>query len=91
MLAVSGRERRRVVSVGAVRGVLVLRGGRWVVDNDSEVRLLEALRGERCARDRLWAMAATLDAGLVGVGGLRRLNGWLSAIAAVERPEETGL
>ena len=88
MLAVSSRERRRVVSVGAVRGVLVLRGGRWVVDNDSEVRLLEALRGERCARDRLWAIAATLDAGLVGVGGLRRLNGRLSAITAVGRPEE---
>ena len=88
VLAVSVRERRRVVSVGAVRGVLVLRGGRWVVDNDSEVRLLEALRGERGARARLWALAATLDAGLVGAGDLRRLNGRLSAIAAVERPEE---
>ena len=84
----SGRQRSRVVSVGAVRGVLVLRGGRWVVDNDSEVRLLEALRGERGARARLWALAATLDAGLVGAGDLRRLNGRLSAIAAVERPEE---
>ena len=84
----SSRERRRVVSVGAVRGVLVLRGGRWVVDNDSEVRLLEALRGERGARARLWALAATLDAGLVGAGDLRRLNARLSAIAAVERPEE---
>ena len=84
----SSRERRRVVSVGAVRGVLVLRGGRWVVDNDSEVRLLEALRGERGARARLWALAATLDAGLVGAGDLRRLNVRLSAISALERPEE---
>ena len=36
-----------------------------MVDNDSEVRLLEALRGERSARDRLWALAAALDEGLV--------------------------
>ena len=84
----SGRERRRVVSVGAVRGVLVWRGGRWVVDNDSEVRLLEALRGERGARARLWALAAALDAGVVEAGDLRRLNGRLSVIAALERPEE---
>ena len=78
----SGRRGGRVVSVGAVRGVLVRRGGRWVVDNDSEVRLLEALRGERGARDRLWALAAALDAGVVGAGDLRRLNGRLSVIAA---------
>ena len=88
VLAVSGRERRRVVSVGAVRGVLVWRGGRWVVDNDSEVRLLEALRAERGARARLWALAAALDAGVVGAGDLRRLNGRLSVIAALERPED---
>ena len=87
VLAVSDRQGRRVVSVGAVRGVLARRGGRWVVDNDSEVRLLEALRAERGARDRLWALAAALDAG-VGAGDLRRLNGRLSAIAALERPEE---
>ena len=74
--------------VGAVGGVLVQRGGRWVVDNDSEVQLLEALRGESGARDRLWALAATLDAGVVDAGHLRRLNGRLSAIVAVERPED---
>ena len=83
----SGQD-RRVVSVGAVSGVLARRGGRWVVDNDSEVRLLEALRGESGARDRLWALAATLEAGVVEAGHLRRLNGRLSAIAALERPED---
>ena len=88
MTAVSGRLQRRVVSVGAVGGVLAQRGGRWVVDNDSEVQLLEALRGESGARDRLWALAATLDAGVVDAGQLRRLNGRLSAIVAVERPED---
>ena len=80
-------ERRRTVSVGVVRGVLALGEHGWVVDNDSEVRLLEALRGERGARQRLWALAAVLDAGLVEAGNLRWLNGRLSAIAAVERPE----
>ena len=88
VLAVSGRRCRRVVSVGAVRGVLTLGERGWVVANDSEVRLLEALRGERVARDRLWALAAALDAGVVDAAGLRRLNGRLAAITAVERPEE---
>lgn len=84
----SGRQRGRVVSVGAVRGVLAPGDHGWVVENDSEVRLLEALRGERRARDRLWALAATLDEGLVEPADLRYLNGRLSAIAALERPEE---
>ena len=88
MLAVSGRQRGRVVSVRAVRGVLTLGDHGWVVDNDSEVRLLEALRGERGARDRLWALAAALDEGLVEARDLRYLNGRLSVIAALERPEE---
>ena len=84
----SGRQRRRVVSVGPVRGVLALGEHGWVVDNDSEVRLLEALRAERGALQRLRALAAVLDTGLIGAGDLRRLNGRLSAIAAVDAPEE---
>lgn len=80
------RSRRRVVCVGAVRGVLARREHRWVVDNEPEVRLLEALRAERGALERLRALAAVLDAGLVDVGDLKRLNGRLSAIAAVEAP-----
>ena len=77
---------RRVVCVGAVRGVLARREHRWVVDNEPEVRLLEALRAERGALERLRALAAVLDAGLVGVEDLKRLNRRLSAIAAVEAP-----
>ena len=88
VLAVSGWQRRRVVSVGAVRGVLTLGEQGWVVANDAEVRLLEALRAERVARNRLWAMAAALNAGVVDAADLRRLNGRLSAITAVEQPEE---
>ena len=84
MAAVTGRSHRRVVSVGAVRGVLARRGGRWVVDNDSEVRLLEALRGEHGVRDRLWALAAALDAGVVEAAGLRRLNNRLSKITELD-------
>ena len=40
-----------------------------MVANDSEVQLLEALRGELGARDRLWALAAALDAGVVEAAG----------------------
>ena len=87
VFVVSGRRCRRVVSVGAVRGVLTLSEHGWVVANDAEVRLLEALRGERVARNRLWALAAALDASVVDAADLRRLNGRLSAITAVEEPE----
>ena len=59
-----------------------------MLDNDTEVRLLEALRGESGARDRLWALAAALDAGVVEAGRLRKVNGRVSEIAAVERPED---
>ena len=86
--SVGSRRRRRQVSVGCVRGVLTLGERGWVVANDAEVRLLEALRAESGARDRLWAIVAALDAGVVEAAGLRRLNGRLSAILAVERPEE---
>ena len=73
-----------MVSVGAVRGVLEHSGGGWVVANESEVRLLEALCGERGALGRLRALAATLDAGLVEAGEVRRLNARLCAVAAAE-------
>ena len=52
----SRRVRPRMVSVGAFRGVLALGEQGWVVDNDSEVRLLEALRGERGAKSRNWEL-----------------------------------
>ena len=84
VLVVSGRRGRRVVSVG----VLTLGERGWVVANDVEVRLLEALRGERVARNRLWALAAGLDASVVDAADLRRLNGRLAAITAVAEPEE---
>lgn len=77
-------QRRRVVSVGGVRGVLVVRGGRWAVGNESEVRVLEALRGEGGVLGRFEALAAALNEGVSAPGDLRRLNGWLSAISAAQ-------
>ena len=74
--------------MGRVTGVLTLGESGWVVANDSEVRVLEGLRGERGARDRLWALAAVLDTGLAEAEDLRRLNGRLSAISALQQPEE---
>ena len=79
---VSVGGRRRVVSVGGVRGVLVVRGGRWVVSNESEVRVLEALRDEGGVLGRFEALAAALNEGVAAAGDLRRLNWWLSTIAA---------
>ena len=73
-----------MVSVGGVRGVLELGDGGWVVANEAEVRVLEALSGVRGALERLRALAATLDAGLVEAADVRRLNERLSVIAAVE-------
>ena len=66
--------RRRRVTVGGVVGVLACRGGRWVLANDLEVRVLEALRGAGDARGRLLALVATLDAGMVDGSQLRRLS-----------------
>ena len=80
--------RRRTVRVGGVQGVLVLRGDSWVVHNDSEVQLWEALSGERGARTRFWTLAAVLDAGLAPGRLLSRVNSRLSAIAAVTDPDE---
>lgn len=91
--AASPRRRRRLaLSVGGATGDLVLRGGRWVLDNDSEVRMLEALAGACGARARFWALAATLNAGLVEAVsetvGVWRLNRLLSEIAAGWQPGE---
>ena len=92
VLAVTGQ--RRVVSVGGVRGVLAAGEDGWVVSNESEVRVLAALRGERGALSRFAALAAALNEGVAAPRDLRRLNRWLSAIAAsqelwrVRVPEE---
>lgn len=73
--------RRRRVTVDGVVGVLAQRDGRWVLANDAEVRVVEALRGFGGSRERLLALAATLDAGLVQGSQLRRLSGLLGEIA----------
>ena len=82
------RGRRLVLSVGGAHGELVTSGGRWVLDNDSEVRVLEALLGASGTRARFWALAATLNAGLVEPQGVLRLNRLLSQIAAGLQPGE---
>ena len=82
-----GRLLRRCVQHRDVRGVLACRGGRWTVDNESEIRMLAALGADgEGALDRFGALAETLNAGLVDASGLRRLNARLTEIAAA--PEE---
>ena len=80
---VTGQQPRRRVSVGGLRGVLAVRDGGWVVSNASEVAVLEALRGgDGSALGRLRALAAALNEGVAAPKDLRRLNRWLSEIAA---------
>ena len=77
----SEKTRRRRVTVDGVVGVLALRDGRWVLANDAEVRIVEALRGYGASRVRLLALAATLNAGMIDGSQLRRLNRLLGEIA----------
>ena len=66
--------RRRVVTVEGACGVFVRRGGRWVLGNEAELRMLEALGGSEGARGRLLALAAALDAGVVQGRDLQRFE-----------------
>ena len=76
----SEKARRRRVTVDSVVGVFALRDGRWVLANDAEVRIVEALRGYGASRTRLLALAATLNAGLIEGSQLWRLNRLLGEI-----------
>ena len=68
---------------GAV-GVLQRREGCWVLSNDDELRVLEALGGSATARGRLWAVAAALDAEMVHADDAQRLCRLLGRIASEE-------
>ena len=82
--ACGARPVRRVVHCDGVRGVLVQRNGRWTVENEQEVRVLAALGGSDRVVDRLRALSATLDAGLIDRAGLTHLNRRLRAISDAE-------
>ena len=75
------RSVRRVVHCDGIRGVLEQRDGRWSIQNESEARVLAALGGSSRGFDRLRALAATLDAGLIDRTGLTDLSRQLRAIA----------
>ena len=79
--ACGGKPVRRVVHCDGIRGVLERRGGRWSIQNESEVRVLAALGGSARAFERLQALAATLDAGLIDRAGLTDLSKRLRAIS----------
>ena len=48
-------------TVGGAHGELVVSGGRWVLDNDSEVRVLETLRGACGERPQCSGMPEARD------------------------------
>lgn len=81
----TGQQQRRRVSVSGLRGVLAADGDGWVVSNASEVAVLEALRGgDGAVLGRFTALAAALNEGVAAPEDLRRLNWWLSEIAAAQ-------
>ena len=82
--ACGGKPVRRVVHCDGIRGVLEQREGRWLVQNEQEVRVTAALGGSGRAFEQLRALAATLDAGLVGRANLTQFNTRLRAIADAE-------
>ena len=75
---------RRSVAVDGAVGVLQRREGCWVLANDGELRVLEALGGSGTARGRLWAVAAALDAEMVPADDAQRLCRLLGDIASEE-------
>ena len=77
-------SKRRQVSVCGVKGAFARKDGRWVLENASELAMLEALGGSQEGSDRLRAMAATLDAGVAGPGDLVRLSKCLQALSDAE-------
>lgn len=86
-LAAPGEPRpskRRQVSACGVKGVFARKDGRWVLENASELAMLEALGGSQEGSARLRAMAATLDAGVAGPGDLVRLSKCLQALTDAE-------
>ena len=74
---------RRVLQCDGVPGVLEQRGGRWTILNETEVKMRAAVGDRAQALDRMRALVATLNTGLVDSGpGLTELNKQLRAIAA---------
>ena len=81
----STRTVRRIVYCGGVRAVLAESASGWVLDNEHDVRALTERSGTEWVLARFQALAATLDAGVVAVSDLGRLNKRLDAISTTSR------
>ena len=79
--AAGARSVSKVVYCAGVRGVLADRPSGWALDNEHEVRARTEHQGTGWVVDRFKALAATLNAGVVAVSDVGRLNKRLSAIA----------
>lgn len=82
--ACEARPVRRVVHCDGIRGVLERRDGRWSIQNESEARVLASLGGSSRGFDRLQAVTATLDAGLIDTEGVTYFSNRLRAISHAE-------
>ena len=82
----SARPARKVVRCQGVRGALVKGADGWKLDHEHEVQALAAKDGTGCVLDRFKALAAALNAGVVAVSDVGRLNNRLDAIA--DKPDD---
>ena len=81
----STRTVRRIVYCRGVRAVLAESASGWVLDNEHDVRAVTEKSGTEWVLARFQALAATLDAGVVAVSDLGRLNKRLDAISTTSR------
>ena len=75
--------RHRVVCCG-MKGVLAYGRGRWVLENEAELAVLEGLGGSSEGVGRLRGIAAALDDGAAGPGDVACLNRSLRSIGEVD-------
>ena len=76
--------KRGQVSVCGVKGVFALRGGRWILENESELSVLVGLGESREAMSLLQAMVPALNAGVAGPGDLDELRWCLQSLAEAD-------
>ena len=86
-LAAPGEPRpskRRQVSACGAKGVFAQSGGRWVLENESELSILVGLGASREGLVLLQAMVPALNAGVAGAGDLGDLRHLLLALSEAD-------
>ena len=75
---------KRQVSVDDMTGVFARKGGRWILENESELLVLAGLGANGESVSLLRAMALALSAGVAGPDDLRKLRSCLQSLGEAE-------